>query len=147
MEQLNEEAQTQPGYISKNISKSAINFIEKQRWPGNIRELWNTLLRASIWSDGSELDVEHLERAMIQRPEKSQHDTSEIDVRQGIDINEIIDKTKRYYVDKALDATAGQKEKQPNCWDLPTIRPSTTGSSNGAWISLEASRDSSWHDI
>lgn len=111
MEQLNEEAQTQPGYISKNISKSAINFIEKQRWPGNIRELWNTLLRASIWSDGSELDVEHLERAMIQRPEKSQHDTSEIDVRQGIDINEIIDKTKRYYVDKALDATAGQKGK------------------------------------
>ena len=48
---------------------------------------------------------------MIQRPEKSQRDTSEIDVRQGIDINEIIDKTKRYYVEKALDATAGQKGK------------------------------------
>lgn len=111
MEQLNEEAQAQPGYVGKIISKEAIKFIETQSWPGNIRELWNTLLRASIWSDGSEVDAEHMQRAMIQRPKNDQVDTSKLDVAKGIDINEVLDKTKRYYVDQALKETAGQKGK------------------------------------
>lgn len=111
VERLNQEAQTQPGYISKKISESAIKFIESQSWPGNIRELWNTLLRASIWSDGGELDVEHLQRAMIQRPQKDQSGASKLDVGRGIDINEVLDKTRRYYVEQALKLTAGQKGK------------------------------------
>lgn len=111
MAQLNEEAQAQPGYISKSISKDAIKFIVSQSWPGNIRELWNTLLRASIWSDGNEVDAEHLQRAMIQRPKNDRVDTPKLDAAKGIDINEVLDKTKRYYVEQALKATAGQKGK------------------------------------
>jgi transcriptional regulator with PAS, ATPase and Fis domain len=109
--QLNEEAQSQPGYVSKNISDSAIKFVEAQSWPGNIRELWNTLLRASIWSDGSELTAEHLQKAMIERSGKKPKNTYLPDLGQGIDINEVLDKTKRYYAEEALKATAGQKGK------------------------------------
>jgi DNA-binding NtrC family response regulator len=111
LEQLNEEAQSQPGYLSKNISESAIKFIEAQSWPGNIRELWNTLLRASIWSDGSELTAEHLQKAMIERSGVKPKNTPLPDLGQGFDINEVLDKTKRYYAEEALKATAGQKGK------------------------------------
>ncbi len=119
LEQLNEEARSQPGYVSKNISECAIKFITAQSWPGNIRELWNTLLRASIWSDGSELTVEHLQRAMIERPGDKPTDTRLPDLGQGIDINEVLDKTKRYYVEEALQATAGQKVKAARLLGLP----------------------------
>jgi DNA-binding NtrC family response regulator len=119
LEQLNEEAQSQPGYVSKNISESAIKFIEAQSWPGNIRELWNTLLRASIWSDGSELTVEHLQRAMIERPGSKPKGARLPDIGQGIDINEVLDKTKRYYAEEALKATAGQKVKAARLLGLP----------------------------
>lgn len=119
LEQLNEDARSQPGYVSKNISEPAIKFIEAQSWPGNIRELWNTLLRASIWSDGSELTVENLQRAMIERPGVKPEDTRLPDLGQGIDINEVLDKTKRYYAEKALEATAGQKVKAARLLGLP----------------------------
>ena len=119
LEQLNEDARSQPGYVSKNISEPAIKFIEAQSWPGNIRELWNTLLRASIWSDGSELTVENLQRAMIERPGVKPVDTRLPDLGQGIDINEVLDKTKRYYAEKALEATAGQKVKAARLLGLP----------------------------
>lgn len=111
MEQLNNETKDQPGYVSKIISESAIEFVKRQRWPGNIRELWNTLLRASIWSDGEILDEADVERAMIQRPEKPYESSLDIDVSGGIDINEILDNTKRYCIREALKSTAGQKGK------------------------------------
>jgi DNA-binding NtrC family response regulator len=109
MDRLNEDAKDQPSYSSKKISKNAIKFIESQPWPGNIRELWNTLMRASIWSDDDTLEVEHLERAMIQRPQKSNLAASDIDVARGVDINKILDNTKRYCIEEALRLTAGQK--------------------------------------
>ncbi|MCW8884891.1 MAG: sigma-54 dependent transcriptional regulator, partial [Motiliproteus sp.] len=111
MQRLNEDAQGQPGYVCKNISKSAIEFIKTQRWPGNIRELWNTLVRASIWSDDEILDATHLQQAMIQRDESTPTGVFAFDVSQGIDANEIIDNTKRYCVEEALRLTAGQKGK------------------------------------
>ncbi len=111
MTQLNEEAKDQPGYVSKKISTDAINFIKHQPWPGNIRELWNTLVRASIWSDGDMLEVGHLHKAMIQRPNKPNEKRMNIDVASGIDVEEIINNTKRYCIEEALKITAGQKGK------------------------------------
>nr|WP_255537820.1 sigma-54 dependent transcriptional regulator [Motiliproteus sp. SC1-56] len=111
MDKLNDDAKAQPGYQSKKLSKGAIEFIKSQSWPGNIRELWNTLLRASIWSEGEVLDVEHLQRAMIQRHTKNQSSTMDIDVAGGIDVEEIVSNTKRYCVEEALRITAGQKGK------------------------------------
>ncbi|PSL13099.1 sigma-54 interacting transcriptional regulator [Marinobacterium halophilum] len=109
--QLNLEAKDQPGYASKIISEDAMDFIKQQRWPGNIRELWNTLLRASIWADTEVLDTHEIERALIQRPRKTYGTALDIDVAEGVDINEILDNTKRYCVLEALKTTAGQKGK------------------------------------
>ncbi|ANG63060.1 hypothetical protein A8C75_11640 [Marinobacterium aestuarii] len=108
---LNQEAQTQPGYVSKEISKNGIKFIKAQRWPGNIRELWNTLVRASIWSDDQMLDAIHLEKALIRRPDGDDTGALRVDVSGGIDINKIIEKTKRYCIEEAFRVTAGQKGK------------------------------------
>ncbi|WP_319781775.1 sigma-54 interaction domain-containing protein [Oceanisphaera sp. IT1-181] len=109
MSRLNEDASDQPGYKSKNISELAILFIKEQSWPGNIRELWNTLLRASIWSEDEQLEVSHLQQAMIKRSVKSERNPLKMDVSQGVDITELLEDTKRYYVEEALRLTAGQR--------------------------------------
>ena len=108
---LNDEAKSQPGYVCKTVSESAMDFITQQSWPGNIRELWNTLLRASVWSDDEQLAASHLEQSMIRRPPKGDYRPPNIDVSQGININTLLYNTKRYCIDEALRLTAGQRGK------------------------------------
>jgi len=45
---------------SKYLSKRARNWLVKQSYPGNIRQLRNTLERALLLCDGDEIDVRHL---------------------------------------------------------------------------------------
>ena len=56
MAEINAAASTQHSNKSKNISEKGIEFILGQSWPGNIRELWNTLNRAFLWSKTTRSD-------------------------------------------------------------------------------------------
>jgi transcriptional regulator with PAS, ATPase and Fis domain len=53
IKRINEDKKLVSG-DDKIISPSAINFMLSYSWPGNIRELYNTLLRAYVWSDGDQ---------------------------------------------------------------------------------------------
>lgn len=109
LEQINKDAESQPGYESKNISLDGKKLIISRRWPGNIRELWNTLLRASIWSEGDEITAEHIKQSLINREAGQRR--MDIDVSSGVDINQVLDETKSYLINAALETTGGQKKK------------------------------------
>ena len=49
----------------KKISAGAKNLLLNHHWPGNIRELQNTLRRAMVWSDGEILTREAIEEALL----------------------------------------------------------------------------------
>jgi transcriptional regulator with PAS, ATPase and Fis domain len=108
---INDEAAKHPDFESKNISKSAKLFIKSHSWPGNIRELWNTLSRAVLWSDNSELSVEDIKQSLLQRPNKNviaEVDLTEID---EIDIEQHLDNIRKKYLQAALEKCAGSKSK------------------------------------
>src|SRR5262249_15596386 len=42
------------------FSEAAVDALEAHPWPGNIRELKNTVERAVVLSDGAPIEVEHL---------------------------------------------------------------------------------------
>jgi DNA-binding NtrC family response regulator len=110
LEKINAEASTEPDYKHKNISASAINFIKKQSWSGNVRELQATLLRATLWQAGEKLEEHDIAASII----KSPNNTSDIlakDITQGIDINEIFSEAATHYIDKALQYCHGNKTK------------------------------------
>ncbi|MDN4730925.1 sigma-54 dependent transcriptional regulator [Vibrio parahaemolyticus] len=65
MLEINRQAHTHPLFESKKISKDAINFAVSYSWPGNIRELWNTLNRAVLWSEGEMISMEDLKSSVL----------------------------------------------------------------------------------
>ena len=92
----------------KKISVEAKKVILNHRWPGNIRELRSTLLRASLWSEDDTLTASDLTHALFQQP-KRQSDILERDISQGIDIQEIIAEVCQQYIPQALAHTRQNK--------------------------------------
>ena len=94
----------------KKLSVSAKNIILRHPWPGNMRELHSTLLRAALWSSADTIEVEDLRQALFQMPERERGVLGR-DVSQGIDIQELCDEVCRYYIPLAFDAAQGKKSK------------------------------------
>lgn len=94
----------------KKISVKAIKVIQSHRWPGNIRELQATMLRATLWQSGDTLSDEDIRAALISTF-ASKTDVMALDVSQGIDINEVISSLCRHYIEQALSVANGSKSK------------------------------------
>jgi len=118
---INREASNQPRYVDKNISVKAKNIILNHPWPGNIRELHGTLLRASIWAESDTITEFDIQEAMISRP--GNVDKSELpEIGAGLDIQGLLDDIKRKYITKALAQVAGNKKKATALLGLPNYQ-------------------------
>ncbi|MDP1666263.1 MAG: sigma-54 dependent transcriptional regulator [Methylobacter sp.] len=121
MANINREASSQPGYINKTISVKAKNIILNYAWPGNIRELYGMLLRASIWADTEQIDETDIQEAMIERPQQAT--TAELPaIGGGIDVQQVLDAVKRKYIAQALKKTAGSKKEAAELLGLPNYQ-------------------------
>ena len=103
-EEINNASQKHPDYKSKKVSNSAINFIISQPWPGNIRELWNTLNRAFIETDAATITADDIESAMLYRDNKADDHDVVLSLGQSVNVEDIIDNYKKKYVKAALKA-------------------------------------------
>lgn len=118
---INQEASNQPGYINKNISTKAKNIILNYTWPGNIRELHSTLLRASIWADAERITEFDIQEAMLEQPRPVTEDELP-SIGNGIDIQGLLENIKRKYITQALKQAAGNKKKATELLRLPNYQ-------------------------
>lgn len=111
MDQINLQTTKHPDIKSKDISQSAKKFISQYSWPGNIRELWNTLNRAVLWSDNAILEVADIQDAILSRSKTS--NTNKINLSYGdeFDLPQHIDNIKKRYIESALLACGNSKTK------------------------------------
>ena len=77
-------------------------------WPGNVRELQHTLLRAAIWSPGESIDAREVESAIFQVRRISDAVLDQ-PISQGIELQQLLDRVARHYMERALDHTGHRK--------------------------------------
>ncbi|PSV41048.1 sigma-54-dependent Fis family transcriptional regulator [Photobacterium sp. GB-210] len=108
MADINQQMEKHPLFESKNISDAAINFTVSHHWPGNIRELWNTLNRATLWSENKELSRADIEKATL-----SLDNTPSAEDKFHIpgDLQQYIDNIKKDAIISAMDFASGNKSK------------------------------------
>lgn len=109
IDQINQTGQRHPDFISKKISDKGIKFIKSQVWQGNIRELWNTLNRASLFSEKAVLCEEELQNALIQRVSSNQIDDVYLAYHDQVNLSELLDSYKKRYIVAALKASGNVK--------------------------------------
>jgi DNA-binding NtrC family response regulator len=107
------EQAKEPGYTRKKVSRDGRKFLMQQRWPGNIRELENTLRRAAVWGDGETIGAAELKEALLPSAEgKSEKDmVLNRSLEQGVDVQSIIGTVAEHYLRRAMDAAHGNKTK------------------------------------
>lgn len=110
-EDINHAASKLPDYKSKNISDKGIKFILSQPWPGNIRELWNTLNRAFLWSDKEKITDVDMQNALIIRSNTGGNSDVTLSIGQQVDINNLVEKYKKKFVEAAMKASGNNKTK------------------------------------
>lgn len=94
----------------KNISSCAKNFIIKQSWRGNVRELYSTLLRAALWSQGDSITAADIQQSLFSIPEKTSNSES-ITLSQGVDLQQLIGDFSANYIRRALQVSGYNKTR------------------------------------
>ncbi|MCP4576031.1 MAG: AAA family ATPase, partial [Deltaproteobacteria bacterium] len=127
LELINRGSIGEPGYVQKKISASARNLLLQHPWPGNIRELQNTLTRAAVWSVDKDLDEGDIREALLPIPagEKGQGDILNQPVAQGIDLPGIMKTVAVQYLEKGLSETRGNKTETAKILGLPSYQTLT----------------------
>lgn len=108
MSDINQQAEKHPLFESKKISTDAINFAKSYPWPGNIRELWNTLNRAVLWSESSTISAEDLQSSVLSAGRRQ---SSQGEFFVPGDIQQYIDTIKKDAVESALEYSRNNKSK------------------------------------
>ena len=74
------------GRVTPTLSPEALALLRRYHWPGNIRELVNTLTRAAIWSTAPRIDAKDVEEALLVPP-ATNHPDSMLEQPLGDDFN------------------------------------------------------------
>lgn len=125
LEQVNREAAQEPGYKQKSLSAGARNLLLAHTWPGNVREVLNTLRRAAIWSDGPSISSEDAREAILPAAGTRGNDVLDRPLGTGFNLPALLSEVARHYLGRAIDEARGNKTKAAELVGLPSYQTLT----------------------
>ncbi len=125
MDKINSDAAEQPGYESKKVSVSARNIIIKHVWPGNIRELYNTLLRASIWATGDSITADDVREALSVSVPPPIDSLLHQPFLEGFNLNDLMSNVAKNYLERAMIEAHGNKTEAARLLGLSSYQTLT----------------------
>jgi two-component system response regulator PilR (NtrC family) len=95
----------------RKVSSLAMRVLCSYAYPGNVRELENTIERCVTLEQSDQLTAEHLPAKLIEQAE-SVGSPSLLDIPpDGIDLNRATDEVERKYISRALKITGGNRAR------------------------------------
>ncbi len=104
-------------YKSKKFHKSAREILINHNWPGNIRELYNTIQRVCLWCDNEVIKANDLENSIVRRKPKLEtcsgipFEIIDLSKTDNFNLDKEITKIKHKYIDEAKKICKGVKTK------------------------------------
>lgn len=108
--QVQAEAAEDPYGTHKTISVGARNLLVAYAWPGNVRQLINTLRRAAIWCDGDVVSANDIaaELPLETSTQRSEGDTL---LGDGFSVEHALSQLARSYLTRAMAEAGGNKTR------------------------------------
>lgn len=109
LEQVNVELAGGPNYKKKKFSIKAKNLMLRHPWPGNAREMKNTLSRICVWCQGAAIQAEDVERALLPSISQNKDDILSRSFGENFKLQKILDDVSSHYIKKALMKSGNNK--------------------------------------
>ena len=115
LDQINAEfARSEPGYQPKSLSKTALAFVKRHSWRGNVRQLHNALVQAAVMCDGDVLKPGDLTAATAEQQETELKDILDVAIGDGFSLKEHQDRIQRHFLVRAMEEAGGVLAKAAN---------------------------------
>lgn len=124
LDRFNAESSADPAWQQKSLAPSARNLLQRHSWPGNIRELANTLTRAAVWSHRSTITEHDIAEALLELPMPTASSDGILNrpIEAGVDLPVLLEEVARHYLHRALETTAGNKSRAANLVGLSSYQ-------------------------
>jgi DNA-binding NtrC family response regulator len=110
---------------SKKLSPGARNFLLNYRWPGNVREMRNTLLRAAVLSSGPQITEAEIRQAIFTAPTQNSDGILNRPLGNGFTLQQALTEVAQHYLRKALEQANGNKSDAAKLVGLPSYQTLT----------------------
>jgi DNA-binding NtrC family response regulator len=112
LERINRDfARQEPGFRSRRLSDAALDFIKKHPWPGNVRQLGNTLTQAAVMTDGEVIDRDDIEDAIAEVPTSRVAELREPALGDGFSLERHLEEVQCRYLRRAMEQAGGVKRR------------------------------------
>ncbi|HAT50556.1 MAG: sigma-54-dependent Fis family transcriptional regulator [Nitrospirae bacterium] len=120
VEKINRDMIRHPGFDKKRkLSDTALTLLRHHTWPGNIRELYNTLLRAILWSEQNVVKVKDVQDAMFGIHLAPPATILGREFSRDFKLSELLTQVADHYFEKALSESGGNKSLATRLLGLP----------------------------
>ena len=109
MAEINDRLAATPDWQARILSPSARNVFLKYHWPGNVRQLFNGLMRAAVWSDGAAITADDAQDAIVDAVSGDDNQILNRQIGGEFQLSDLVAEVERHYVERALRETAGNK--------------------------------------
>lgn len=115
LDQINAEfARTEPGYHSRSLSRSAMAYIKRHPWRGNVRQLHSALVQGAVMSDSDVLKPGDLAAATAEQQGSEGQNVLDVAIGEGFSLKEHLDRVQRHFLVRAMDEAGGVLAKAAN---------------------------------
>lgn len=108
---INVEMADDPLYRPKALSEAAKQVLLAQPWRGNVRELYNTMRRALVWSDSDMLDADDIGAALFIEPPAGDDAILNRPLGPQCNLDAILSEVSLHYIRRALTEARGNKSQ------------------------------------
>ena len=114
----------EPGYRHKSISDSAMVFVQLHRWPGNVRQLYNTLLQAAVMAEGDTIQRHDITDAVAEMVGETNfaNDVLEQPLGENFNLQEHLNEIHRHYLRRAMKEAGGVKSRASKLLGIPNYQ-------------------------
>jgi len=124
LERINDESAGEPGFEKKTLTPSAKNVLLQRPWPGNIRELENSLRRAVVWGETNQITDEDVWDAVFSSPTPAVPKSGILSkpIDEGVDLQKIMAEVAQHYITQAIEHAEGNKTTAAKLVGLPSYQ-------------------------